>query len=770
MSGIIEFLFGYKVHVWTQGSFAFQTPLGRVSIAVAVTGLILAVLILYRRTTAPATPWLKTVLILLRSAVLVILALCLLKPMVTTSSTRPLKSYIGLLIDSSRSMTIRDMQRSRSRGEIATDILYDDDGLIAQLQKNFTLGIFSFDRNARPVLSPADFSFNGARTHTAEGMQHVAEAMKGLPFEALVLVTDGVDNSNEDPIRMAGILNARNTPVHVIGIGADTSVNDIEINRVSTSGSIMEGGIFEVHITVMSHGYAGRESDLLIEAGEGIVSTKKIKLGSDGTPQRYTVHLTPEKEGAQVYTARIPEHKDEIIKENNRLPFLVDNRKKRVEILYIEGHPRNEYKFIRRAAGTDTAVRLKTYLMTGPQKFLRQNIDSAMELARGYPANEAALFKYDAIILGDIPRSIFSDDQLTLTREFVSRRGGGFLMLGGSTAFDSGFIGTPIEDLLPVTLVHDNYLPPELRGGGRKGDHPTGRKFALRLTAEGQRSMLLRLGVDDEANRQLWRDMPQLQGINVTGRAKPGTTVLAVHPTLQFQGELLPVLAYERYGRGRTMAITTATTWRWQMLKPHEDTSHERFWRQILRWLTANTPTPVEILLERNHFSTGDDVKVRTRVYNQGYGPASDTTVWLKVTDPDGAVQDLQMQADIAQAGDYVAALTASKPGVYQMEASSSGALHHQGEASLSFLVADSLHEMRDVAMNSELLAKIAQAGGGKYYNPRTADRLVEDLEANRKVQKVNIQSDVWDIPIVFFLLLACFGLEWLLRRRKGLS
>ena len=128
------------------------------------------------------------------------------------------------------------------------------------------------------------------------------------------------------------------------------------------------------------------------------------------------------------------------------------------------------------------------------------------------------------------------------------------------------------------------------------------------------------------------------------------------------------------------------------------------------------------------------------------------------------------MQADIAQVGDYVATFTASKPGVYQMEASSLGEVHQKGYSSLSFLVADSLHEMRDTAMNGELLAKIAQAGGGKYYNPRTADRLVKDLEANRKVQTVNIQLDVWDIPIVFFLLFACFGLEWLLRRRKGLS
>ena len=104
------------------------------------------------------------------------------------------------------------------------------------------------------------------------------------------------------------------------------------------------------------------------------------------------------------------------------------------------------------------------------------------------------------------------------------------------------------------------------------------------------------------------------------------------------------------------------------------------------------------------------------------------------------------------------------------MEVSTSGELHQKDDASLSFLVVDSLHEVRDAAMNSELLAKIAQAGGGKYYNPRTADLLVKDLETNRKVQTVNIQLDLWDMPIVFFLLLACFGLEWLLRRRKGLS
>ena len=771
MAGIVEFLFGHTADVWTQGNFTLQTTLGRFTIAGGVALLTLAVLILYRQTTAPAPPRLKTALILLRSMALIILLLCLLQPIVTISSPRPRESYLGLLIDSSGSMSVRDMQQSLSRGEKAKDLLYGEGGLIEQLQKNFTLRIFGFDRNTAPLADPGDLSFAGSKTHTAKAMQHVAEAMQGLPVEALVLVTDGIDNSSEDPLRMARIINAGTTPVHVIGIGADRPAKDIEINQVSTSGSIMDGGIFEVQVTVRSSGYTGQESDLLIEVGEDIVSAKKIKLGPDNMLQRYTFYLTPIQEGALTYTARIPLQKDEIIKQNNLMPFLVDNPAKEVEILYIEGHPRNEYKFIRRAAENDTAVRLKTYLMTGPQKFLRQGIDSTMELAGGYPDSQEELFKYDAVIFGDLTRNLFTDKQLALTRDFVSRRGGGFLMLGGSTAFDQGFIGTPIEGLLPVSLVNEKNLPPELRGGVGRGDHPTGKTFAPRLTGEGQRSMILRLEIEDEVNRKLWRDMPQLQGINVSGRAKPGAVVLAVHPTLIFQGVPLPVLAYQRYGRGRTMSLMTATTWRWQMLKPHEDTSHERFWRQLLRWLTGSSPTPVEIFLEHNTFSTGDEVKVKARVYDEVYEPVSEATVWLKLTDPDGGIEDIQMQADIAQAGDYFASFTASKSGVHQLEVSSSGGLSKDGYASLSFLAANSMHEMRGAAaMNRDLLEKIARLGGGNYYTPDKADLLVKDLNNNRKVHTVAFKLDIWNIPIVFFLLFFCFGLEWLLRRRAGLS
>ena len=770
MGGIIDFLLGHKAYEWRHGFFSFQTSLEPLHIIGGAAALVLAVFFLYRQTTAGISRRLKTVLIVLKSAALVVLFFCLLQPTLTTSSIGPQKSTIGFLIDDSHSMTIRDLKRSRSRGEVTADLLYSDSGLIDQLQDSFTMRTFGFSRSVRPIAGPGELSFSGSKTDVTGAMADVGKTLRGLSLRALVLVTDGAHNGGDDPLRIAGVLNTRKIPVYVIGVGNDRALVDVAIRQVQTTGPVIDGGVFEVQVTVISRGYEGRESEVLIEAGPLVVAKKKITLGPDGRSAKHTLQLTPQKGESPVYTVRIPEQQDEIIKDNNRMTFLVDNRTKRAQVLYIEGHPRNEYKFIRRAAAGDTAVLLKTYLQTGPQKFLRQDIESPQELSGGYPSSQEELFSYDAVILGDIPRNFFSDDQLNMTREFVSRRGGGFLMIGGSTAFDEGFIQTPIEDLLPVTLVREKDLAPGMRGGGRQGTHPTGQKFSLRLTAEGRRSALLRLDAEKNTNRKMWTDMPQLQGINVTGRAKPGATVLAVHPTLQLDGNPLPVFAYQRYGRGRTMAITTAATWRWQMLMPHEDRSHEKIWRQILRWLTAGTPARVEFELEHSQYSTGDTVKVMARIHDERFEPVDKATVWLKTTDPDGVIQDLRMENSIARTGDYTGAFSASKPGVYELEVSSTGISHQTDSASAKILVTDTLHEYRDLSLNSELLKNIALASGGKYYNIRNAGRLVKDLQRNRETQTVHLQLDVWDMPAVFLFLLACYGLEWVMRRRKGLS
>jgi len=343
-------------------------------------------------------------------------------------------------------------------------------------------------------------------------------------------------------------------------------------------------------------------------------------------------------------------------------------------------------------------------------------------------------------------------------------------MIGGSTAFDEGFTRSPIAEILPVTLLRQDQLPPSLRSGTRQEEHPTGAPFALRLTPAGERAAMLRMAFEDDVNRQLWGEMPDIQGINVTGRAKPGATVLAVHPTLHYQDRPLPVIAHQRFGRGRTMVITTASTWRWQMLLPHDDLSHERFWRQILRWLATAAPSPVELTLDREAYSPGDEARVRVVVADKTYTPLNEATVWLKITDPAGTVQDLQLARHIEEDGIYTGAFRVQREGVYTLEASPTAAAGNLAEAVTHVWVGATGMEYRNAVMDADLLQRIAAVSGGAFYTASTAHRLVDDLQRLQKTVTVQRAQDIWDMPLVLFLLFGCFTVEWWLRRRRGMS
>src|SRR5262249_46550990 len=120
---------------------------------------------------------------------------------------------------------------------------------------------------------------------------------------------------------------------------------------------------------------------------------------------------------------------------------------------YVEGEPRYEIGYIRRAVEADSNIQLVALLRTAENKFLRLGVDGADELASGFPRTRAELFRYRAVILGSIEASSFTHDQLAMLAEFVNARGGGLLMLGGRRSFsEGGYAGTPLADVMPVTV------------------------------------------------------------------------------------------------------------------------------------------------------------------------------------------------------------------------------------------------------------------------------------------------------------------------------
>ena len=764
MTSFFEFLLGHQPAQWVGGRFSFGTP---IHVAVMIGGLaaiIGIVWVLYRKTTIPVDGRLKVFLITLRTSVLAALVLCLLQPMLITSMPIPRQNDVAVIVDNSRSMTIRDMGDGRSRGDVAVDLLYGENSLIDRLGDAFQVHTFGIGADSHPISGPEDLTFAASRTSLAAGLNQITQALRGLPLSGLILISDGGDNSRQDPLRAAQLLAALDIPIFTVGLGQSAILKDREITRVTSDRTVLEESIFEVNVTVRNRGYTQREFDIIIEEGDTVVASKSVPAGINQGIQRYTLELASEDQGSRIYVVRIPEEEDETILQNNRRAFLVNKADKTSDVLYIEGHPRNEYKFIRRALAGDKTLRLVTYLKTGPQKFLRQGIASPQELANGFPEKKEDLYKYAVIVLGDISRSFFSADQLAMIREFVSERGGGYLMLGGSTAFEESFFDSPIADVLPVTLSGLAQLPSQRRDG--TGDE----KFSLRLTPEGEHTAILRLELDGHKNRQRWQKMPQLQGINVTGRAKPGATVLAVHPALHLGNEPLPVIAYERYGRGRSMVITTASTWRWQMLLSHEDMSHERFWRQVLRWLAAPALSPVELSLDKDSYGVGEQVNLRARVSNRAYAPVNDATVWLKLTDSAGTIQDIQLEGSIDDQGIYNGAFKVRNLGIHTIEVTATPPSGEAQEASTHFLVAEPIAEFIDAGLDADLLKTMADVSGGKFYTEIDAERLMKDLKRRDKVVAAAVEQEIWDMPIILFLLVGLFALEWLIRRRKGMS
>ncbi|MBE65938.1 MAG: hypothetical protein CMQ30_04625 [Gammaproteobacteria bacterium] len=755
-----------------EGTFSFALGISPWLFGVLVFVIFLSVWLTYLRTTRPISqPW-KLFLVATRGSVLVLILFCLLRPVITTIQTSPQETYLGILIDDSQSMSIDDLDGGQTRASGIEDLLFEG-GLIEELSESFQIRTFRFDKETQRIAGAGDLIEGGTASSIDQALNYVDDQLSGLRLGGLVLFSDGADNSSDtDPLVTAQGLGARQIPIFTVGVGQEFIPQDIGIVDVSSAKTVLEGSVFTVQAGIAHQGYEGQEIEISVRDGEEVVASEIVTLGVAGATRRYELEVSPERPELIVYDLQVEFQPGEIIEQNNNYSFLVDNSEKAaLDILYVEGHPRNEYKFIRRAIQSDKSLRLATYLQTGPEKYYRQGIDSATELSRGFPSTKEELYRYEAIILGDIEENFFNTDQLQMIDDFVAERGGGFLMSG---MVDEEFIGTPVADILPLTLIEENFLPGHLRGGIRRGDHPTGELFYPRLTGNGEFSPILRLSGEDNENADLWRLLPELQGVFVTGRIKPGATVLMEHPVLQYQNQLLPIIAQQRYGSGRSMSVNTASTWRWQMMLPSDDQSHEILWRQILRWLTSSSPERINIEFDREFYNVGDEVNVTVVALNDQYEPDNDATLWMQTTTPDDEVTDMPMEWDIEEEGVYRANFIVEEEGVFNLlvdvASAAADAEVESSEKRAAFVVTPSLREFNDAGMDAGLLGRIAGASGGSYFNLSEVDGLTESVEFTPNAYSREVQIDLWDKPWLLALLISLLSVDWASRRLKGLS
>ena len=755
---LFEFFFKYRPIAFDEGAIAFRPTLATYLAALAVVAVGVVTYRTYREVRANSRPVDRMVLTGIRLTILALVVLCLFRPVLVLSQVVAQQNFLGVLIDDSRSMEIADRDGETRADFVTQQFGGEESPLLTALADRFALRLFGFSSSTDRIESVDELVFDGTQTHLGQALARAHEELDGVPLSGLVVISDGADNA-EEPLADALLpLEAAGVPVFTVGLGREEYSRDIQLSRVDTPRSVLKGAALVVDVVVTQNGYRGETVSLQVEDEGRIVADQDVTLPDDGEPTTVRVRFTAADAGPRLFSFRVTPRPDEMVTQNNERNVLILVEDTREKILYFEGEPRWELKFVGRAVADDQNLQVAMLQRTAENKFMRIGVEDAEDLVGGFPRTREELFQYRAIILGSIEANFFTPDQLRMIADFVSERGGSLLMLGGQRAYaEGGYAGTPVADVLPVVL------------GEPAGEDEAGffLETDVRPTRAGATHPATQIADTEEASGARWLELPPITLVNEIRDVKPGATTL-----LTSGDESLIVLAFQRYGAGKALAFPVQDSWIWQMHAdiPVEDQTHETLWRRLLRWLVDGVPDQVVADLPKDRVELDESLVLRAEVDDANYEEINNSQVSAWITDPDEELIEVPMDWTADRDGEYIASFAPRKEGLYEvrMEATSDGDL--LGSDTAYIRVAPSDSEYYDSTLRTPLLERVAEETGGRFYTTDTVDSLVDDIQTVGGGVTVIEERDLWDMPIFLLLLLLLMLGEWGYRRSRGLA
>jgi hypothetical protein len=665
------------------------------------------------------------------------------QPALLIKSLRSGENNVAVLLDHSASMTVKDPETSRTaQAQVVLN------GAVFQgLARNYPLRRYVFAAEATTVDSFDSLPESTSSTRIGNSVLQVLNASRTTPLGAVVLISDGSENSGQlDPAQVAEI-SRFGVPVHVIGIGRQQMPEDVELESILLPTKTLPGSKLAARVAVRHDG-AGI-ARIRVTDGDKLLAAKEIVLPAETTLTTQWLEFDMNDRGYRDLKFELIGADQEQERRNNIRTQLVNVASEVASVLYVEGEPRWEYKFIRRAVDADQSVRLVSMLRTTPNGLYRQGVEDGEELKDGFPTTRETLFKYDALIIGNVQAAYFSKVQQQLIQEFVNLRGGHALFLGGSkTLGEGGWANTALNEVLPVKLPTNG-----------KSFHRS--QVQAMVTARGQRESWLKFSEDPAENAKQWKAMPMLADYQDLGALKPAASALM---NVKVQNKEQPVLVTQAYGHGHATVFATGGSWRWQMSLPLEDQHHEFFWRQLMRSLVMNVSKPVELIATE----TGEGLHIRANLKDRSFQPQQTLQVNTLITAPVGEAINLNLKPVADQPGVYEAKLDASEAGNYFIELTARRGSEVVGTARTAVHHDKDLAEYFSLRQDRGLLERLAVATGGQYWSADDLTGLPEAIRFSPAGITEQQTKTLWDMPINFILLMLLKASEWILRRRWG--
>lgn len=806
MNGLLEWLLDLERVRLDQGSPALELdhpPPAWVMLAGFVAIVVLVGLVYrYER----GGPWLRLGMATLRAAVLLLVLGLLARPSLVLRRERVDPSVVAIVVDASASMAEKDARSGNTdsdRYAAALSLLLDrppdnaptaSGGMLDLLRRRHRVEVWTFADAARRVAWSADAAAvealrhaapEGAQTDAAAALEQVYDRTQGARVAGVILLSDGRQTRTGAADRFVAAARERQAPLYAVPLGSPLRKLDIEVGPVQSDEDVFLKDIVSVQTRVLltAAGAASEVPVRLIDTATGNVLDERpaqfraadaatgkprgaaleVETSDESDDEAWAdveLRFRPSAAGRLALRVEAQALPDEAEKANNAADVIVRVHDEKLRLLYVEGPPRYEYRFLKNALMREPTVASSCLLLDATASFVQEGTDPI----RAFPVSPGELSTYDVVMLGDVDvrGDWLSPSQMAMLVDFVGQRGGGLAFLAGERAMPRRLAGTPLERLLPVRL--DRAAPPP--GGG-----PITRSFVLSPTIEGRRHPLLRLEVDPTENDATWAAMPGLYWHAPVLGAKPGAEVLAVHPTESAADGPMPLLVVGRFGNGRTLFVGSDDLWRWR--REQGEAFHEGFWLNALRYLGGQARWKASRLWR---------LEVDRRVVDAAHA----ATFRLTARDPEAAaglgevslrvdnaagepVARVRLERRAADRPEFEGALHPSRPGVFTATAEIPGAASSDEPPSRTITVRPFDPERRDTRSDPAFLRRLTEQTGGRCVEPAEFATLCEEIPDRSVHLSDDLTEPLWDTRLALAAMIALLSAEWIVRKFKGL-
>ncbi len=760
---------------------------------VVLSALVAAAITLYvrdRRLVPRSAGWLLTSL---RIAVIALAVATLLDLASVETVTEEERLELLLVTDASESMAIADAMKSA--GDDAPPRRLDaarralDSPSVEALAAQFRTTFWSIARRLESLTEGPSIAATERGTDLAAPIVDEIIRRPRDSVAAVVLVSDGNHNAPSDLREAARTLRGLAVPVFTIGVGAATPPPDFAVDSVDGAHQVFAGDELPLEVSITHRGMGARQLELVVRDGNVVLGTDVLSVPEGDGLTRWPIAVTVEAAGRRRLTVSIPTFAGEASAANNQLEVWLDVVDARAKVLYVDGAPRWEYRYLRDTWDRDPNVELESFLVPPPPQ---------RQLPDAFPREPDALFAFDVIVLGDVEPTLFTAAEHEFLMRFVEARGGTLIVISGPRSMPFAWSRTPLADVLPVELP----MPTPARGHGariaRNGP-------ALSLTAVGEDAASCRLTPGRERNVELWGLLPPPRWVLPIREVRDGSEVLAVAVADgRSDASGTPVLVTRTRGAGKVLFSGLDSTWRWRFR--FGDLLYRRFWGKTVRWAVSGRLTAVDdvarlgtdrllyepggtirisALLQSTPRSDAEpvgigtiDAIVRRDATDAGkrvtltrtsgshsvrrgagrYEGAIDVAAllsWLRTSDPDSAS---------AARSDAAFEVVLDLPDV-------PGYANRADRATARFAIERHLpNEALDLHCDHAALELLARESGGEYLRLDQIATLPDRLPEGRRTRERTSTHRLLDHPLALALAFAVLlTLEWILRKRWNL-